>query len=311
MRPVGRAAAAQPPREDDRQRGLVELLSGPLLRAVDERVLPERSVGLLHLPQVVEQPARAGAVARRLLRGGHVVEVTRPDEVVRAGPVAAVLELQRAPDPRHRRRRDRGAAVALVLGRGEHEQRLPVELAQLRVTAHRRRRLLEGAQVGGPAERVARPRAGERTAERVRGGGACGALRGSEADGQRHRPVAAPAGERRAGGLHHVAGRRRVGPRVQVPVLQIGPRVARRAGVAAGRPREGGPCGHGRGDRVVMRNELARGADPHVVVAVVARRGVDEREHLQGPAGERRRAHAGEHRRARRVGDPGLLQHPA
>ena len=131
VRPVRRAAAVQPPRENDRQRGLVELLPRPVLRAVDLGVLPERAVRLLHAPQEVEQPAGGGAVAGDLLGGRDVVEVARPDEVVRAGRLA-VLERQRAPHPRHRRRGDGGAAVQLVLGRGEHEQRLVVELEELR-----------------------------------------------------------------------------------------------------------------------------------------------------------------------------------
>ena len=89
----------------------------------------ERAVGLLHVPQVVEQPRRPPRRRRppsaRSRRG-------RSRAARRGGTgrrTACSLERQRAPDPRHVRRRDRGAAVRLSSERGEHQQRLLVERA--------------------------------------------------------------------------------------------------------------------------------------------------------------------------------------
>src|SRR3954471_7877842 len=70
-------------------------------------------------------PGVGGLLVRRGLLGGAVAardvggadqarEVTRPDEVVRPGELPVRLQCQRAPDPRHRRRRDLGAGVGLV-----------------------------------------------------------------------------------------------------------------------------------------------------------------------------------------------------
>ena len=186
-------------------------------------------------PQVVEQPVGRRVVAGRLLRRRHVVEVARPDEVVRAGELLALgLERERAPDPGHVRRRDRRAAVGLVLGRGQHEQRLLVDAPQ-----PRGRRTLSGGSSSVPRycapvrlERSSRRRepAGERAGRSGAGGGGVRA----EADRERHRLVAALAVERGAGALHDVPGCGRVVV-AEVPVLQVLPGIAGGAAVAARR----------------------------------------------------------------------------
>ena len=138
VRPVVGARAAEPPGEHDRQRDLVHLLAGPVLLAVDPRVLPPDAAGLLHPPEIVDHALRRGAVAGRLLRGRGVVEVARPDEVVGTRELV-LLEPQRRPHPGHRRRGDRGAAIELVLERGQHEHGLLVDAGQLGFAARRSR----------------------------------------------------------------------------------------------------------------------------------------------------------------------------
>ena len=206
--PVRGRRAAEPPGQHDRQRDLVELQARPARRPVDAGVLPPRAVGLLHAPQVVHEPVRRGVVAGRLLRGGDVVEVARPDQVVRARELV-VLELERAPDPRHRRRRDRPAAVALVLGGVEHHQRLVVEPFAVPVAPHARRRRVQRAAGSAPSRRRSprpRPRT-RRSSERC--AVAAGRLRVvAEADRERHPLPPAAAGEPRARRLDDVARRR-------------------------------------------------------------------------------------------------------
>ena len=198
------------------------------------------------------------------MRGGHVVEVARPDEVVRAGERLA-RQRQRAPHPRHRRRRDRGAAVQLVLRRGEHHDRLLVEPGQRRVAGHRRGRRRQRRQVAAPAGREARQRGGEARAQR--GGGAPRRARPppAEPDRERHRPVP-DAVEPRQRALDHVAalarvpaasGRRRAAAAAtgrcacrrsrssRAAAAASRPRRARRVAV----PREQPPAAHGRRGR--------------------------------------------------------------
>ena len=122
------------------------------------------TVRLLHAPQEVEQRRGGGAVAGRLLRGGDVVEVARPDEVVRTGGLG-VSSVERAPHPRHRRRGDRGAAVELVLGGGEHEQRLVVQLEQRGSPATHSGGALSAAG-SRPSRHVARRPCGEAACQR-------------------------------------------------------------------------------------------------------------------------------------------------
>ncbi len=306
MRPVGRAVAAEPPGEHDRQRDLVHLLGHPARHAVDPGVLPERAVRLLHAPQEVEQALGGGPVAGRGLRGGDVVEVARPDEVVGAG-VGTVLERERAPHPRHARRRDRGPPVRLVLRRREHHQRLLVEAAHVLRAAHRLRRAAHRLAVSHPTVRVAASGGREAAAggRLPRRGGV-----GPEADRQRE-VAPADAVELRLRRLHDVAGGGRVVLGVDVAVLEVGARVAGGARVAAGRAPERGRRADRRGHGVVGGHQRRRPREAEVVVAVVARRRVGEHEELQRPAGERVEADAGEDGRAARVGDPGRLEPPA
>ena len=122
--PVARAVAPELPGEHDRQADLVHLQPLPLRRAVDLRVLRERAVvELLLVEQEVERGVGRGLVARRQQRRGDLVEVARPDEVVRRRARVVGVDAQLAPAPRHRRRRDERARVVLVLVRLEHEQR--------------------------------------------------------------------------------------------------------------------------------------------------------------------------------------------
>ena len=122
----------------------------------------------------------------------------------------------------------------------------------------------------------------------------------------------AAARERRARGLHDVAGLRGVVRRVEVAVaLQVRPRVACAARVAARRLAQPRTRRDIRRDGVVIGHELGAEALPEVVVAVVARRRVGEHEHALRLARQRRELHAREDRRAPRVGDPRLLEHPA
>ena len=124
----------------------------------DARVLPPRAVGLLDPPEVSSSRIAPARVAGRLLSRRGVVEVARPDQVVRARELLLV-ERQRAPDPGHARRGDRGAAEALVLGCGEHQQRLLVEAAHVPVARHGRGRALERGEVTAPAGlEASRPR---------------------------------------------------------------------------------------------------------------------------------------------------------
>ena len=270
-------------------------------------VLPERAVGLLHAPQVVEQsPARPARSPATCLRSGDVVQVAWPDEVVGAG-VGAVLERQRAPYPRHAGRGDRGTAVGLVLGRRQHHQRLLVQAPHVLRLAHGARRPAHRLQVVRPAARVA-PR--RRLEAPARGRRACGSRVGPEADRQRQvAPVHAV--EPRLRRLHDVAGRRRVVRGVEVAVLEVGARVAGRTGVTAGGAPQSRRRADRRGHRVVERHQRGRPREPEVVVAVVAGRRVGDHEQLQRAAGERAEAHAGQHRCASRVGDPGRLEPPA
>ena len=153
--------AAELPREHDRKCDLVQLEIRPVLLAVHRRVLRERAVRLLLLDeQVVERAVGARRVAGRDQRGGDLVQVARPDEVVGA---RRVLDLGAAPDPRHRGRGDVAAAVRLVLVRGQRHHRDVVERA---LAAGALRDGLQGAEVGVPARLVGGARRGEAGGER-------------------------------------------------------------------------------------------------------------------------------------------------
>ena len=107
VRPRRGVAAPELVGQHDRERDLVELQPAPEGRAGRRRVLRERAVGLLLLvEQEVQGATGAGGVAVGDQGGGDLVEVARPDQVVRAARRLA------APDPRHRGRGDVGAAVA-------------------------------------------------------------------------------------------------------------------------------------------------------------------------------------------------------
>ena len=201
MAPRPGVGAPELPRQQDRVGDLVELEPAPVRRAVQVPVLRQAPVGLLlQLEEVVERAAGGRAIAGGDLRRGDLVEVARPDEVVRAG-VADEL----APDPGHRRRGDPGPAVRLVLQRShDHERRVveplvpgggagPAQAAQVVVPA------VAVAAIGGGEAGVQR---GARGAER--------ALRvGREPERERQRAAAAAPGQRRARGLRHVALQRR------------------------------------------------------------------------------------------------------
>ena len=151
--------APELPRQHDRVRDLVELQVRPVRRAVEVGVLREAAVGLLlAVPQVVDRALGAGAVAGRDLRRRDLVEVARPDEVVRARVGAEV-----APDPRHRRRGDPAAAVRLVLERGHHHQRDVVGRLHPGDAA---RAPVEAVEVVVPAVGVARLGGAESVAQR-------------------------------------------------------------------------------------------------------------------------------------------------
>ena len=311
-------AALEPPGQHHGERHLVELQAGPELRAVHLRVLPERAVGLLHEPQVVHEPVGRRVVAGHLLGGGHVVEVARPDQVVGAGLLAphgiwvVLLERQRAPHPRHRRRGDRGARIELVLRGLEHHQRLVVEPPLLVVAAYADRRPVERAEVVPPPARVVRRDPLEAAPERPAGVAQRGPAIGSEADRERHVPAAAAVAELRPRGLHHVAGLPGVVAPPQSPLgRERDPRVARRRRVAARRvaqPRLGHDGARG---GVVPRQQRRAGGLRAVVVAVVAGGRIGDQVDLERPPGPRLEAHVGQHRRAPRVGHPGLHQPPA
>src|SRR6185436_2422162 len=110
-----------------------------------------------------ERALRRRAVAGGELGRGHLVEIARPHEVVHAG---GLLDRVLPPRPRHARRRDRRAAVRLVLAGGEHHERRVVQRGVGRGGGGPRR---ERVQVVVPALRVARGHGGE--ALRERGGG--------------------------------------------------------------------------------------------------------------------------------------------
>ena len=177
--------------------------------------------------------------ARGDLGGGDLVEVARPDEVVRRRALVLLVDGQLAPGPRHGRRGDAGARIALVVVRGEHEQRRLVGGEHRR---GRRRRGLQGRAVGGPAGRVLGGERREAGGERVAGRAPRGDLVGAEAEREREL-LRRHAVERRAGGLADVPAGTRVGLRVERAVVaQVHPRVAG-AGVAArggGERRRGG-----------------------------------------------------------------------
>ena len=292
--------APELPRHQDRVGDLVELQVGPVRRAVDVAVLREASVGqLLAGPQVVERPSRRRSVAGGDLRGRHLVEVARPDEVVRAG-----VARDRAPHPGHRRRGDAGARIRLVLERGHDHQRDVVE----RLLPAHARRTREAAEIVVPATRVAACRRIEVASDRGRRRALGCVGGGTEAERDRRVPVAPQPVHRDPRGLDDVPGRARpvVGPVHAEVVAQVGPAVARAHVPVRGAPRRR-VARHRHGVAGVPRGQAAG----TVVVAGVGERRVEQRVELVRPSGERLEPHANEHGRARRVGDVGLGQPPA
>ena len=221
--PGTRVEPPELPREHDRVGDLVELQVRPVRRAVEVGVLREAAVGLLlAVPQVADGALGAGAVAGRELRRRDLVEVARPDEVVGAGVGAEV-----APDPRHRRRRDPGAAVRLVLERGHHHHRDVVGRLHAGDAA---RAPVEAVEVVVPAVGVAPLGVAEAAAQRPLGGAARPRRR------RRRSPSASVTsrlprrpGARDQRGLDDVArfSRRLVGPVHPVVGGEVGPAVAR------------------------------------------------------------------------------------
>ena len=311
MLPVLGRRPAQPPRQHDRQRHLVELQAFPVRRPVDAGVLPPGPVGLLHPPQVVHEAVGRGVVPGGLLRGGDVVEVARPDQVVRARELG-LLEFERAPHPRHRRRRDRPAAVQLVLGRLQDHQRLVVEPFAVPVSAHALRRILQRPEVARPARGVVGGLVPEPGGQRALRRPARRGRVGPEADRERHLPLAPAARQPRARRLHDVA-RRRCGEATVERLVgcEIAAGIARRAGVSARRVPQARLGDHG-ARRLVVPGEQRGVLDAAaVVVAIVAGRRIGQQVHLQRPAGQGLEAHLRQHGRAGGIGDPGLDEPPA
>ena len=187
-------------------------------------------------------------------------------------------ERECAPDPRHVRRGDRGAAVDLVLRRRRARAATARRAASSSAARHRRRRRLQRGEVGAPAavvgapgRRRSRPPASRSRPPR-RGGGVA-----AEADRQRHVLAPLPSSPVRA-------------PWTTLPgwvascrsapvVLEVLPRIARAAAVAA---RGLAPARAWRRRRSRPRRRRRRAScrpSPAVVVAVVARRPVGE--HVQ------------------------------
>ena len=270
-------------------------------RAVEVAVLREAAVGLLlAVPEVVERAARRGAVPGRDLRRRHLVEVARPDEVVRPGVAG-----DRAPHPGHRRRRDAGARVRLVLQRGHHHQRHVVE----RPSPGGAARPLEAGEVRMPAVRVVpggRPEAP--THERRRGGAPRLRRGGREAERDRRPAPALEAVHRDPGGVDDVPGRARavIGPVHAEVVAQVRPPVAGAHVPVRHAPRRRIALQR-HGVAVVPRREPLRA----VVVAAVGERGIKQRVELVRAAREGPQAHAHEDGGPVRVGDVGLRDPPA
>ena len=123
--PVVRAGAPELPGEHDRQRR-----PGPSARPSTSACRrPACSAGTSRRRAAARRSRKSsarladGLVARREQRGGDLVEVARPDEVVRRRARVVGVDRQLAPAPRHARRGDERARVVLVLVRLEHEQR--------------------------------------------------------------------------------------------------------------------------------------------------------------------------------------------
>ena len=114
------------------------------------RVLRERAVGLLLVvEQEVQRAVGAGGVAVGDQRGGDLVEVARPHQVVRAATGAS-----RPQRPRHRGRGDVGAAVASCPRWRRASSPTRGTRAARCAGAQRRRRALEAA-AGRRASRAA------------------------------------------------------------------------------------------------------------------------------------------------------------
>ena len=267
-------------REQDRVGDLVELQAGQC--GEPSRLLfcgRQPSAACWRVPQVVERAPGRRAVAGRDLRGGHLVEVARPHEVVGPG-VAGDASPTPTPStatrcPRRGRSCPRG-------------RRAPSPRRRRASVARGAARPVEPAEVGVPARGVAAGGGAKPPASAAPAVLAAAARGGAEAERERGAPVAALAGHRQLGDLGDVAlGRRpRVAPVHPEVVAQVGPAVAP-AQVAARHARRGGLARERRGELVVARDQRAPGGLADVVVAAVRQRRVEQRVELVGAPGER------------------------
>ena len=102
----------QTPRQDDRERNLVQLNARPVSRAVDPEILREASVRPLRAGQINQRPACGFSAPTGQQRGRGLHHVARPHKVI---PAQVIVALGRA--PRDRSRRNKRAGVGLVLMR--------------------------------------------------------------------------------------------------------------------------------------------------------------------------------------------------
>ena len=145
----------------------------------------------------------------------------------------------------------------------------------------------ERVEVGLPARRVAVRGAGEAAGERARSRSHRRPRVAAEPDREGHAPAAAEPGEPGPRRLDDVARLARDVGVVEVLVgAQVLPRVARRAGVAAGLGRERRPGGHQARDRVVAGASSAAVVIAAVVVVAVVSRALG-RPARRAPAGAR------------------------
>jgi len=309
VRPPSRVGGAELPGEHEREGDLVELRVSPPRSARDGRVLREGAVGALRSEEdEVELAQRGGAVAGGELGGRRLIEVARPDEVVRPRRLVS-LDRPRPPRPRHRRRGDVGAGVALVLGRGEHEQRGLVGARDRRGRGGGR---LQPREVGAPAGGLAAVGAREAVAQRAAGDAVGAGATRREAERERQRAAAAAAVEPGRGELDDVAGAAgRVGRHAgAAEPLQPRPRLAP-AGVAAAAVDQRGARAQRQRGAAVPAQQRAVAGDAAVVVAVVGERRVGEQVEAVRAAVERSDPHLHEHGAAAGVGDVALAQRPA
>ena len=124
MKQAESTALVQPPRQQDRERNLVELQPGPISSPVDPTVLRKTAVRPLDRRQPDQRAQRRACLIRGEERHRAMHEVARPNEMI---TTQVLVPLCLAPGNAHRR--DHCALKNFVLMREQHASAQPIHSA--------------------------------------------------------------------------------------------------------------------------------------------------------------------------------------